>query len=221
MASGCDQFPQDWQRWVDSGNATFWACLEGIRCRVGRVCPPPPSRGKTRCKWNASTVFKFGRYLRHHARTGSMLIMTTDVVVKAAALPKMFKACLGNVQGRHTGPRAELMALVVLAEKRNAAGLYEARVDAPCLFSSIARRERAKRRINQDLLGQQAAMRHLCRARREEPLHSEGTGNWLIHTLRRGWQHFADEDGQHGVQTSGGAPRPTQPKRQMVRFGRS
>ena len=147
--------------------------------------------------------------------------MTTDVVVKAAAFPRMLKACLGNVQGRHTVPRADFVALIVLAEKINAAGLYEARVDAPVspLFHRTARE--SETRDQRRLAGQQAAMRHLCRARREEPLHSEGTWNWLIHTLRREELHVRRRDGQQGGKTSGGAPRSTQSKRQMVWLGRS
>ena len=64
------------------------------------------------------------------------------------------EACHGSVLGRQTAPRAGLMALVVL---------FEVRVGAQCLLTSIVRRARAKRGINGDL------WRRFCDARDGKP----------------------------------------------------
>ena len=61
------------------------------------------------------------------------------------------KACHGSVLGRQTVPRPKLITIVLLAENVNAAGLFEVRVGAQFLLTSIARPARAKRGINGDL----------------------------------------------------------------------
>ena len=61
---------------------------------------------------------------------------------------ELMEACHGIVAGRQTLPRAQLMAFVVLAENINTAGVYEVRVDAQYLLTSIAKPARAKRGMN-------------------------------------------------------------------------
>ena len=61
------------------------------------------------------------------------------------------EACHGSVPGKQTVPRAELMALVILAENIEVAGKYELRVDAQYLLTSMASPTRAKRGSNGDL----------------------------------------------------------------------
>ena len=60
------------------------------------------------------------------------------------------KPAWADVQGRQTVQRVELMALVVLAETIEAAGLYVVRVQAQYLLTSTGRPERAKRGVNGD-----------------------------------------------------------------------
>ena len=61
------------------------------------------------------------------------------------------KLAEADVQGRQTAQRVELMALVVLAETIEPAGLYVVRVDAQYLLTSTGRPERAKRGVKGDL----------------------------------------------------------------------
>ena len=61
------------------------------------------------------------------------------------------EACHGTVPGRQPVPRAGLTALVVLAENINTNGVYEVRVDAQFVLTSIAKLVRAKRGTNGDL----------------------------------------------------------------------
>ena len=70
--------------------ATFWASFEETRCKVRGICLLPPSGSKSSCKWNV--IKAVGRYLGHHARTGNILIMTTEGVVKA----KSSRHCRGH-----------------------------------------------------------------------------------------------------------------------------
>ena len=61
------------------------------------------------------------------------------------------KPSKADVHGRQTVQRVELMALVVLAETIEPAGLYVVRVDAEHFFASMGRPERAKRGVIGDL----------------------------------------------------------------------
>ena len=61
------------------------------------------------------------------------------------------EACHGIVPGKQTVPRAELVALLILAENIEVAGNYELRVDAQYLLTSMASPTRAKRGSNGDL----------------------------------------------------------------------
>ena len=47
---------QNWQRWTDSWNMTFWMCLKVTRCRVWRICQLPSSGSKISCTWNEITA---------------------------------------------------------------------------------------------------------------------------------------------------------------------
>ena len=75
-----------------------------------------------------------------------------------------------NVQGRPTAPRAELMALVVLAETIEPAGLHVVGVDAQYLLTSMGRPETAKRGVNGVLCSQFFGIRvtRLSRSHRTE-----------------------------------------------------
>ena len=61
------------------------------------------------------------------------------------------EACHGSLPGKQTVPRAELMALVILAENIEVAGKFELRVDAQYLLTSMASPSRARRGSNGDL----------------------------------------------------------------------
>ena len=61
-------------------------CMEELRSRIWRISLLPPSGSKSSCKWKTTTAVRF---FGHHARTGSILIMTTDGFLKAARFPKM------------------------------------------------------------------------------------------------------------------------------------
>ena len=87
------------------------------------------------------------------------------------------EACHGSILGRETVPRAELVALVVLAANVNVAGLFEVRMDAQYLLISIARPARANRGINGNL------WRRFFEARDSRPPHSEGAGHRLLYAF--------------------------------------
>ena len=78
--------------WLDSGNATFWTCLEETCGRVWRICYR--SAVARAVASEIQPKLYVGRCLGHNARTGSILIMTTDGVVKAARLRRL------NVENR-------------------------------------------------------------------------------------------------------------------------
>ena len=59
-----------------------------------------------------------------------------------------------NVQGRPTAPCAELMAMAVLAETNETAGLYVVKVDVQHLLTSMGRPESPKRGVHADLCSQ-------------------------------------------------------------------
>ena len=75
----------------------------------------------------------------------------------------LIEACHGSVLGKQAVPRAELMALVTLAENVSVAGNYELRVDAEFLLTSMASPTRADRGNNGDL------WMRFFRAREQEP----------------------------------------------------
>ena len=50
-------------------------------------------------------------------------------------------------------------------------------------------------------------MQHPGHARVGEPPHSEGTGHWLLHTLRREGHLVRRRDGQQGERRIGGCPK--------------
>ena len=68
--------------------------FEETRCRIWRISLLPPSGSKSSCKWKTTTAVRF---FGHHARTGSILIMTTDGVLKAARFRKMNEESRRNV----------------------------------------------------------------------------------------------------------------------------
>ena len=85
----CDQFLQDWQRWLDNGNATFWACLEDMLvAELGESVNYRPAAARADASGMQPTT-NARWYHGHHARTGSILILTTDDIIKAAGHRRM------------------------------------------------------------------------------------------------------------------------------------
>ena len=68
----------------------------GRACKVWRICLLLPS-GRAEASGTQPTLH-VGLYIGHHARTSSILIMTTDGVVKAAGFRMMNEVSRWNVE---------------------------------------------------------------------------------------------------------------------------
>ena len=79
--SRCDLFLQDWERWLDGWNATGRAWKKLV-AQFGESAYYRPAVARAVASGMRPKLY-VGRYLGLHARTGSILNMTTDEVVTA------------------------------------------------------------------------------------------------------------------------------------------
>ena len=75
---------QDWERWLDGWDARFWTCLEEARCRIWKIDRRQPSGSNEQLQVECTQSYSCWT-VSLTPRTSSVLIMTTDGVVKAAA----------------------------------------------------------------------------------------------------------------------------------------